>query len=109
MNQRESDNEKLVIRSAPLQQGALVTIILFSLIHLSTSLMWGATITERLRNMSSDMLSMKNSVGNYIEIRSDLNALTDAFKNVRDNGSPITDSRLKVLEYQMKEMKDRKV
>jgi len=109
MTNRESDNEKVIIRSAPIQQGALIAIILF-LIAQGTAWVWWASATgTTLTFMRDELVGLKGSVGNYVQVKADLASLEKEFITVRENGSPITDRRLTLLEYKIKEIADKKL
>lgn len=109
---RSTDGQNVVIRSNPIQQGALVVIIISLLGQMFATVWWASSITTTLGVVKDDMVTLKNSsiliTSQYnssqeeaATTRTKLDGLRAEFNTVRDNGSPITDRRLTALELQL--------
>lgn len=104
MNARSTDNGNIVIRYNSLQQGALTTIVIFLVVQAAGWIWWASSTSTTLSFLSEEMVQLKGSIGNYVQVKTQLEALTQQFRTVQEQGSPITQQRLTLLEYKMKEL-----
>jgi hypothetical protein len=109
---REQDGDKVIIRHNPIQQGTLVSIVVFLLSQAGVLIWCLSGISTTINWIRSDVMTIKSNVISEADhwyagqkadaaLQSQLDALRAEFNDVKERGTPVLEKRVTAIEYQL--------